>query len=1325
MTVTNPYYEFNPTFTPGTKARSDAVNLQYQALQNAFDLLPGDADAITTGTSTFAPESGSGNAYVVTMPDTRTTEADGDEVIFFATHTNTLAATLDVDGLGAHAIVRADGVALTADDIVSGILYVVRYDVSNTRYQLIGPSTSYLTDAAASVSAAAASAVASDASATASAGSASLAQEWATNVIDDDITGFPGQYSALHWADGASQAWAIQAEDSTIQTSFGGDGATTYSAFHWAQKALGAATIQSIIADIPTATPPTTEGVTALLKYEDADQTDDLAEIGFFGGAAAILQVINRMHGGVVRISGENNAGVLTTIFNADPDSSSTFYRAGVAKLNTQLEGINIFGSVATASPPTTELVNTHIGLWDLTGDDEIGIVGFTGNTTLSMRNQMRGGPVLLTGKTTAGADKNLMSGDPDGASWFYYDDAAKIGSAATGVRLLADINTATPPTTEAVSAILSYYDLQNFDALGDIGFIGSQILRIRNYMHGGAVIIDGQDVAGVTQLLLQGDPDADVKLYHAGTEAARTLAVASGGFEVDNQLTAAGFERVLTVSDKPAAGSLLPAGTVNNAMLVWDITGSEWQEEVTATADSTGLRHLSGSFHVEINHDGSQGILSTNNGDLVMLPASDITRIQPGDNFRILGGAGNDYVNFQHDGTDFNVAAIQTEDLNFTGLAGQLRSDHPLSILEASAALSDTPAYGQFWVKDDDPNVPMFTDDTGVDYALNASGGGSILSDQWTFSTNISSNPGDGQLRFNSGTLGNISNMWVDDLADSGNDFGVIVAALTEGDRIIIASEADASVFLEFVLRGTPTDTGGSSYWSVPVDYVRGTGALPADASTIRVEFSPTVITPGATTGIIRDIPVWDDDKWIPSGTNFRVNVSGPPVGGRITGGGSSSVVRTNPACFNVTVGASSSSIMWFQRNGTHIGHWEDVVMGSSPYEHRWGWKNTTDFPLFELNSWQNVAVLADATFMIVEKSAAFTDRAGRGQIWVKDDEPNTLWFTDDAGGLSQLSGIGGQVITWSSGAGGTYQSGSFGVFESGSSQSFESGSILEIQEAASMVDPAAGYGRIWVRSDAPNTLMFTDDAGDDYPISSAGGAFSSGNPNFAREYDSTTAAADPGTGKFRTNNAVPGSATALYVNDDDAFLVDYSSWIGGLSPNDIIVMGDTNVATEDWEVFVVTDNPTDNTGWWTIPIRSVTGNGTSFTATNIFNFTIQYTQHAQGIVYKNADLDSGTVILGQENVGQQITYNTGTARTLSFNNDGTILAGSMWAYIVGPSAGVLTGDGGTGVVIDWWNGSSWTTTTAAGNITIGEGSGTIWKDTSTHYYIMGPNLS
>jgi len=181
VTVTNQYYEFDPDFAPGAKVRSDAINLQYQAIQNAFDFMPSSNEAITTDTSIFAPESGAGNAYVVTMPDTRLSNQDGDGVRFFATHANTGPATIDVDGIGAVAFTNWDGSAFVGTEIISGNIYEIRFDAANARFVLAA-------------------------------------------TLDADLNR------------GYASEWAITPEDTLVSVAAGGDGVSDFSALHYAAK---------------------------------------------------------------------------------------------------------------------------------------------------------------------------------------------------------------------------------------------------------------------------------------------------------------------------------------------------------------------------------------------------------------------------------------------------------------------------------------------------------------------------------------------------------------------------------------------------------------------------------------------------------------------------------------------------------------------------------------------------------------------------------------------------------------------------------------------------------------------------------------------------------------------------------------------------------------------------------------------------------------------------------------------------------------------------------------------------------------------------------
>ncbi len=85
--------------------------------------------------------------------------------------------------------------------------------------------------------------------------------------------------------------------------------------------------------------------------------------------------------------------------------------------------------------------------------------------------------------------------------------------------------------------------------SIGAVGFTGT-FLYLVSENDGGGVILQADDTGGTLRYLFRGDPDDTVQLYYAGASVARTATAATGGFEVNNTLTGAGFERVITTSD-------------------------------------------------------------------------------------------------------------------------------------------------------------------------------------------------------------------------------------------------------------------------------------------------------------------------------------------------------------------------------------------------------------------------------------------------------------------------------------------------------------------------------------------------------------------------------------------------------------------------------------------------------------------------------------------------------------------------------------------------------------------------------------------------------
>jgi hypothetical protein len=131
--------------TAGTNATADAninwaegqlpstVNNSARAMMAALAAMVQDmGGGSTTG--------GSSNAYTLTCAQTMSARVPA-LVAFKANHTNTGAATLNVDSTGASALRGETGVALNAGDIVSGCIYVATWVSGSSEWLLVNAST--------------------------------------------------------------------------------------------------------------------------------------------------------------------------------------------------------------------------------------------------------------------------------------------------------------------------------------------------------------------------------------------------------------------------------------------------------------------------------------------------------------------------------------------------------------------------------------------------------------------------------------------------------------------------------------------------------------------------------------------------------------------------------------------------------------------------------------------------------------------------------------------------------------------------------------------------------------------------------------------------------------------------------------------------------------------------------------------------------------------------------------------------------------------------------------------------------------------------------
>lgn len=122
---------YTATGAPVAQVRGTSASLrnEFLLIQAGFASLPVSAYAVDTGAV---------NAYAVTVAATVNAYTDGLQVILKASHANTGASTVNVNGLGAIAIVHQDGTALQVNDIYANQFVVAIYNATLGEFVLAG-----------------------------------------------------------------------------------------------------------------------------------------------------------------------------------------------------------------------------------------------------------------------------------------------------------------------------------------------------------------------------------------------------------------------------------------------------------------------------------------------------------------------------------------------------------------------------------------------------------------------------------------------------------------------------------------------------------------------------------------------------------------------------------------------------------------------------------------------------------------------------------------------------------------------------------------------------------------------------------------------------------------------------------------------------------------------------------------------------------------------------------------------------------------------------------------------------------------------------------
>jgi hypothetical protein len=110
--------------------------------------------------------------------------------------------------------------------------------------------------------------------------------------------------------------------------------------------------------------------------------------------------------------------------------------------------------------------------------------------------------------------------------------------------------------------------------------------------------------------------------------------------------------------------------------------------------------------------------------------------------------------------------------------------------------------------------------------------------------------------------------------------------------------------------------------------------------------------------------------------------------------------------------------------------------------------------------------------------------------------------------------------------------------------------------------------------------------------------------------EFDDATADADPGSGLFRLNHATPASATAVYLDNENAGGNSVTAWLDSLDDSGDsgnrgqLHLCDPDQPTEVFRVYTVTGSVVDGTGYRKLTVTHISGAG-SFTAGTLYSIT------------------------------------------------------------------------------------------------------------------------
>ncbi|MCK5644823.1 MAG: hypothetical protein KAJ19_28750, partial [Gammaproteobacteria bacterium] len=442
----------------------------------------------------------------------------------------------------------------------------------------------------------------------------------------------------------------------------------------------------------------------------------------------------------------------------------------------------------------------------------------------------------------------------------------------------------------------------------------------------------------------------------------------------------------------------------------------------------------------------------------------------------RIQDSTASDWIEQDHDGVHYNFAAVNTTDVNFTGLSGRIKQGaETLAFLSEVTGipdpllLSDGSAAAPSYSFTSDTDIGMFR--VGADIlglsaraTLIAQAVGALGANQFVVAPGVIQNNlsapdlafGDGDTGFletvddtlalgvgglqawryepvgasgvvqtnsnNVGLTASVTQTQAGGLAlvSSYNEVSTVATtgdALTafdvfEGHRLYVINNGVNNLQL-FPAIGDDFGAGVDT----AITIAAGDIGIFLGRSSVNWDTLFNGASSGGGTGLVAgtvdgQVTVWDigNNQYEPvASTKLLINEQGPPTSplGRISAG-VFSTTDVRKAFLHQNIGASVGTVWSTDRNGgTPSGFYGRSAFNFSPI-HDWGfWNpgNQTGLTIFSIT--EDLEFIHEQSAFFEERAAALASVAARGQVWVRDDIPNVLVYTDDTGADFVLNAI------------------------------------------------------------------------------------------------------------------------------------------------------------------------------------------------------------------------------------------------------------------------------------------------------------------------------